>query len=108
MSTTKTYSYAGSYAVDTALADCDEILYDGRAMRIINPASSGLTTFSVYESHDGTNYVRSQKDVSGTLTDITLSLAAGKACELPGELFAAKSIKLVANAEGTIHAVQKC
>lgn len=91
--------------VDTVLADAEAIFLENTdGGRIIVPTGSSLTTLTFHESHDGTTYVAAY-DANNSA--VTLTVAAARSYPLPSTLNAARYIKIVGNADGTVQFVGK-
>lgn len=90
-----------SVAVDTVLADSDEINIAEYAVgRFEVPDGSSLTTITWHaNSKETANYEAAYYDGVA----VTQAVAAGQSHEIPPGLFGAISLKATGNADGTIH-----
>lgn len=102
-----------SAAVDTVanIANCDHINFgEWRTIEVHVPSGSPITTLTVYSHHtpDGTYLPHNwfTLDTPATAIPAAFTVAAGNSYELTG-VRAAKFLKLVGNAAGTVHLVLK-
>lgn len=91
-----------SVAVDTVLADSDEILYGEFASGQIHvPNGSSLTTLTFHTSHkQGGDYEAAHNQSNAA---VTMTVAADRSYPMPTELAGATAVKITGNADGTVN-----
>lgn len=103
---TRYVSYIATVGVDTNLADCEPVPFGSYAGgRVYIPSGSSITSLTFYDApaSDGT-YLASYDDTATTPVAITLTgLGASKSYPIPAKMFGANWIKMVGNADGTVH-----
>ena len=90
-----------SVSVDTTVAACEEILFGPYAGAIVFvPTGSSITTLTWYVAEKAGGTYLAAYDEDGVA--VTQTVAAAKAYALPAALYAARALKAVGDAAGTI------
>ncbi len=101
MGVTRVPSTVKSVAVDTVVADSEEVsVGDCTGVAIFVPAGSSITSVAFYGAVEAGGTYLPLYDTTNTA--VTLTVAAGRAYQAPFSVFPLRYMKLVGNADGNV------